>query len=261
MAPTDQEMVDALAASSENFQALVGQLTPEQLTARAYPADWSIAQVASHLGSGAEIFGMFFANGIEGTGGLPGIEMMQPIWAVWDARSPKDQAHESMTADSALLQKLQALPDSDRAAFNAEFFGGRQLDFADFVALRLGEHALHTWDIEVALSGAATALLPATVPCLFAQVGWVAQTTGKSIGKPVTVHVTTTEPTAEFTVAFGDAVTWEQGHTGDPNGQVSMPAEALIRLVYGRLDPDHTPESIQAEGIELDELRAAFPGF
>jgi hypothetical protein len=38
-----------------------------------------------------------------------------------------------------------------------------------------------------------------------------------------------------------------------------LPAEAFIRLVYGRLDPEHTPE-LAVVGIDLDELRRAFPG-
>jgi hypothetical protein len=40
-----------------------------------------------------------------------------------------------------------------------------------------------------------------------------------------------------------------------------LPAEALLRLVYGRLDSDHTPASVDAGGHPLDSLRRAFPGF
>jgi hypothetical protein len=39
-----------------------------------------------------------------------------------------------------------------------------------------------------------------------------------------------------------------------------LPAEALIRLVYGRLDAAHTPPSVRVENIDLDALRRAFPG-
>ena len=41
---------------------------------------------------------------------------------------------------------------------------------------------------------------------------------------------------------------------------LSLPAEAFIRLVYGRLDPDHTPASVDARGVDLDLLRRTFPG-
>jgi hypothetical protein len=37
-----------------------------------------------------------------------------------------------------------------------------------------------------------------------------------------------------------------------------LPAEALIRLVYGRLDPEHTPPV--GGTADLDELRRVFPG-
>jgi hypothetical protein len=35
--------------------------------------------------------------------------------------------------------------------------------------------------------------------------------------------------------------------------------EAFIRLVYGRLDPAHSPR-VEAAGADLDELRQIFPG-
>jgi hypothetical protein len=35
----------------------------------------------------------------------------------------------------------------------------------------------------------------------------------------------------------------------------------LLRLVYGRLDPDHsTPVEIDGDGIDIDRLRQVFPG-
>jgi hypothetical protein len=41
---------------------------------------------------------------------------------------------------------------------------------------------------------------------------------------------------------------------------LTLPGEAFVRLVYGRLDTDHTPPTVQATGIDLDALRHAFPG-
>ncbi len=38
-----------------------------------------------------------------------------------------------------------------------------------------------------------------------------------------------------------------------------LPAEAWSRLLYGRLDPDHTPE-FTGDAALLDTLRAVFPG-
>jgi hypothetical protein len=41
---------------------------------------------------------------------------------------------------------------------------------------------------------------------------------------------------------------------------LELPSEAFIRLVYGRLDPAHTP-AVNGSPTLLDDLRAAFPGF
>ena len=47
--------IAVLRNSHERLASLVSPLTPEQLRGPAYPTEWSIAQVLSHLGSGAEI--------------------------------------------------------------------------------------------------------------------------------------------------------------------------------------------------------------
>jgi hypothetical protein len=39
-----------------------------------------------------------------------------------------------------------------------------------------------------------------------------------------------------------------------------MPAESFIRLVYGRLDAEHTPPSVLGDEAALDQLRLVFPG-
>ena len=47
--------IATLRSSHERLAALVEPLSPEQLRAQSYDDDWSVAQVLSHLGSGAEI--------------------------------------------------------------------------------------------------------------------------------------------------------------------------------------------------------------
>jgi hypothetical protein len=50
--------------------------------------------------------------------------------------------------------------------------------------------------------------------------------------------------------------------TDEPaDARLELPAEALVRLAYGRLDPDHTPSTVTADGVDLDLLRQVFPGF
>ena len=38
-------------------------------------------------------------------------------------------------------------------------------------------------------------------------------------------------------------------------------AESLLRLAYGRLDPEHTPAGVTGDQDALDKLRLIFPGF
>ena len=48
---------------------------------------------------------------------------------------------------------------------------------------------------------------------------------------------------------------------GDAAADLTLPAEAFLRLVYGRLDPAHTPSSVTGDTGRLADLRKAFPGF
>ena len=72
--------------------------------------------------------------------------------------------------------------------------------------------------------------------------------------------MSTTTPVRHCTLATGQNATLAatDGHEGLP--EVAMPVEALVRLVYGRLDPAHTPP-IETRRADLDELRQLFPGF
>jgi hypothetical protein len=44
---------------------------------------------------------------------------------------------------------------------------------------------------------------------------------------------------------------------------LSMTTEAFLRLMSGRLRPEHTPpgSAVAGESISLEDLRAIFPGF
>jgi hypothetical protein len=42
---------------------------------------------------------------------------------------------------------------------------------------------------------------------------------------------------------------------------LALPAEALLRLSFGRLDESHTPDAVSVSGpLSLDDLRTMFPG-
>jgi len=230
-------------------------LTEDQLRQRSYASEWSIAQVLSHLGSQAEIFELFLDAGLTGQD-PPGMEQFQPIWEIWDGKEPQAQAADALRADDVTTARFESLTDDERARLRLKAFG-RDLDVTAVAGMRLSEHAMHTWDVAVALDPAAT-VEPDAVALLVDTVGQVAPR-GKADGQHREVLITTTSPERHFLLETGETITLTPAD-GTAKPGLELPAEALLRLVYGRLDPDRTPP-VEASGVDLDELRAIFPGF
>ena len=149
----------------------------------------------------------------------------------------------------------------ERERLHLKLFG-MDIDTTGFARLRLSEHAVHTWDVLVALDPAAT-LAPDAVTLLIDMVGQVAGRSEKPDGQQRTVRVSTTDPKRQFTLETGEEVSLtplDGDATPEPgSSELRLPAEALIRLVYGRLDEAHTPPT-KATGVELGELRQIFRG-
>jgi uncharacterized protein (TIGR03083 family) len=248
-------MTDRLAAlrsSTDHLHALVTGLDPDALRRPAYPTEWTVADVLSHLGSSAEIFRAGFDAAVAGGGDAPDHEA---IWAAWNAKSPDRKAADALVVDEALTDAFESLPDPERAAFHATL-GPLDVDFDSFVGLRINEHLLHTWDVEVAGDPDAT-LLPAAVPSVVDSLGMIARWSGRPEGSDA-IRVQTDDPRRDLTVSLGpDAVALT---TSDDSARpdLVLPAEAFVRLVYGRLDPDHTPPVNDAALVT--RLRAVFPG-
>jgi hypothetical protein len=80
--------------------------------------------------------------------------------------------------------------------------------------------------------------------------------------QPVATRLELTEPDRSFVLETGPegGTLAPAGDVGPAGGTVQLPAEAFIRLLYGRLDPDHTPPSVSTDGADLGLLRQAFPG-
>ncbi len=250
--------ISALRSSHARFADLITPLGDQEVTQASYDADWSLADVASHLGSQAVIFGLLLDAGLNGTP-PPGIEEFKPIWDEWNALGPEDQNGRSVEVDEALLARVEALTPQQRDAFSVPLFGSTA-DLTDFLGARLSEHALHTWDVAVALDPAATVSADA-VSLLIDQLPQVARRGSPSAGAGGTAPITiaSTDPARRFTLTVSPDVSLSPSEaTGAAD--LTMPAEALVRLVYGRLDPDHTPDGIDYPG-RLDQLRTVFVGF
>jgi uncharacterized protein (TIGR03083 family) len=252
--------IDALRRSHDALRALAEPLTPGQLQERSYARDWSVAQVLSHLGSQAEVFGLFLDAGLSGQD-PPGRDTFPPIWEAWNARSPQSQAADSLQADRALVERFESLGAGQRERFRLELFG-MDLDTAGLARMRLSEPAIHSWEIAVSLDPAAR-VPPVAVGLLVDTLGQLVARSGKPDGNKRRLHVSASSPQRYFTLETGETVKLvpaEGGEPGEPLPELRLPAESLVRLVYGRLDPAHTPP-VETRGVDLDDLRRIFPGF
>jgi len=246
----------SLAASVARLRSIVDRLTGDDLTTQAYPTEWTIADVLSHVGSGAVIMRRGLIDTVAGV--ATPADFNQSVWDEWNAKTPAAKAVDALTADANLMDALGAVTAEQRES--ARFaIGPMQLEFEAFAQLRLNEHALHTWDVEVV--GDPSAIVPAAqtdviIDNLFMIAGWV----GKVAGETRTVTIATQSPSRHFTLAVGpERVALSPSDLSD-SADATLPAEAFIRLVYGRLDAAHTPADVVG-GAVLDGLRQVFPGF
>jgi uncharacterized protein (TIGR03083 family) len=249
--------IEALRHSHDRLQAVAGGLDADQLRRQSYDTEWSIAQVLSHIGSQSEIFVLFLDAGLSGQD-PPGPEAFGPIWESWNGKPPQDQAADALRADEALTARLESLDDEERKRFRLSAFG-MDLDTGGLARMRLGEHAVHTWDVAVALDPAAT-LAPDAVGLLVDTLGQLVARAGKPGGPQRRLHVSTSSPVRHFTLETGEKVALTPSEYTEGLPELALPAEALIRLVYGRLDPAHTPP-VETRRADLDGLRQVFPGF
>jgi uncharacterized protein (TIGR03083 family) len=253
--------IATLRNSHERLASLVSPLTPEQLRGPAYPTEWSIAQVLSHIGSGAEISLLTLPSAL-GQAGPVDRDAFPPIWDVWNAKSPDDQAADGLSSDEKYVRALEQLSDEDLAGISLSLFG-LTLDSVGLIRLRLGEHALHTWDVAVSLDPAAE-VSPNAVELLIDNVpAFLAPRLGRAPDVPFRTRIRTSNPDRDYLLVAADAISMADwpGDGGGADSEVRMPSEALLRLAYGRLDPGHTPAEVAGDPADLERLRQVFPGF
>jgi uncharacterized protein (TIGR03083 family) len=246
--------VEALRSSVARLGGLASTMADADLTRPAYPADWKIADVLSHIGSGAIIMLRRLEDTLAGTD-TPD-DFAPGVWDAWNAKAPAAQRDDALAADAALLERIDRVTDRERDRFSMGM-GPMSLDFDAFVGMRLNEHAFHTWDIEVVVDPAAT--IPEPVAAVVVDnLEMIARYTAKPSGDTATITVATTKPPRRFTVALTPESVTFTPTTAEAAADLDLTAEAFARLVYGRLDPRHTPRNDDDPG--LDKLRRVFPG-
>ena len=249
----------ALRASHDRLTGIAVSLDSGGLRKRSYATEWTIADVLSHLGSGAEIFELYVTAGLAGEPPAP--EANQRIWDTWNARSPEEQATQSIAANEALVSRFESLTAEQLDSLRVAMFGGMVMDAAGLLRMRLSEHAVHSWDVEVAVDPAARVSQDA-VELLLGMLPQMMQWMGKQAADPAVIAVTATSPDGTYTLDTG-GVTLTLGAQETPaSASMNLTSEALLRLVYGRVDESTVASGeLRMENVTLPELQAVFPGF
>ncbi|MFD9733152.1 maleylpyruvate isomerase family mycothiol-dependent enzyme [Umezawaea sp. NPDC059074] len=254
--------VGALRRGHDDLVEVVSGLSPDDLLRTSGSEDWTVAQVLSHLGSGARIGLATLEAAVNGTE-VPDLEFNRSVWAHWDALSPAEQAAEFVTANEDLTARYEGLDQRTRDELLITFpHFPRPVDVTTAAAMRLSEFALHSWDARVAVDPAAT-IAPEATGILLDGLGMLVSFAGRAdrYDGGLSLVVRTSEPTRTLGLVVGESVTLEPDAPDAADGDLVTPAEYLVRLVTGRHQPAHTPASVSATGVDLDDLRKLFPGY
>ncbi len=264
MSPTADATISALRSTHDELTAVVRDLSDEQLLAPSGASEWPVAQVLSHLGSGAEI-GRATLLAATGEGEALGDGFNQSVWDRWNAMSPREQADAFVTSDAELVAAYEALTPEQRSELQVSLgFLPAPVALASYAGMRLNEAAQHSWDARVAFDDDA-AIDETTASLLvdhFADgLGFMLRFTGKAdqVGEPALV----TLGDLDHALSVTDSVSLVAANGGSTaTAALVGPADAVARLISGRLTPRWTPEGVSVSGnVDLDDLRRVFPGY
>lgn len=249
--------ITALRSEHDTLAGLVRTLTDDQLAATSGAAEWTVAQVLSHLGSGAEIGRAPIARA---AGQTVTAEDNQTIWARWDASAPRAQAEGFLEYDSRWLDTVEALTPEQRSSLTVDLgFLPEPVPLVTALGMRLNEVANHSWDVRVAFDAHAEVDADSAavlVDLLTGPVAFMLNFLAKpaELAAPVSVAV----PGAGLVI--DDAVTVVD-HLESASATFNGPPEAFVRLISGRLKAPYDNGVTIDGSITLDDLRRVFPGF
>ena len=255
----DQQCLEQLHKGHDDAVSLARSLTADACERVSYCPDWTVAEVFSHLGSGAEIGLAILDSALRQQ---PGPDPA-PIWERWNALPPPAMVSEFIETNSRYLDALDRVAAIDDSALRLHFHNV-QIDFATHLVFRLTEQAIHTWDVRVAfqpeaeIDADAARVLVDTYP-----VSLMGGFTNPHVAgqiRPARILVHMVEPDRTMSIDVGENVEIHRGTIKDAvySARISLPtAGAWVRLCTGRLDPAHTPGRVSSVGRpDLDGVRA-----
>jgi uncharacterized protein (TIGR03083 family) len=255
------ELVDriiaALRTEHDTLVVLLPNLPDEALEQPSGASEWTIAQVLSHLGSGAEINRAPIARAMG--------EDVEPtdnpaIWARWDAARPVDQAAGFVEHDTRWLETVESLTAEQRATMEVDLgFLPDPVPVVVALGMRLNELANHSWDVRVGLDPSAELHAESAellVELFRGPLGFILGFSARpgEVAERVALDV----PGAGLVL---DGAATIVGGVGSPTATFRGTPEAFIRLLNGRLKEPYA-DGVAVEGnVTLDDLRRVFPGY
>jgi uncharacterized protein (TIGR03083 family) len=257
-------VIAALRSGHDSLADRVSGLSDDDLAQPSGAAEWDISQVLSHLGSGAEIARATVQAALHREPN-PGSNFNHAVWDKWNTMTRRERADGFLQANQALLALLESLDAGTRDNLRIDMgFLPAPADVATAARLRLNEFTLHSWDVRVSFDEHATLPADATAALLHQEpnlIAWIGKADPLN-GRQAVIAVTTTEPASVFALRLQAPISVDFGVPEQPDGTLTLPAEAWLRLAAGRLAPRYTPASVAATGAaDLDLLRQVFPGY
>ncbi len=162
-----------------------------------------------------------------------------------------------------MVEAVEALDDGQLATLRVDLgFLPEPVPFDVSGGMRLNEVALHTWDVLVGLDAEATLDEEAAeilLDLLGGPLGFLLGFSGKAdaLAEPAVVAIE-----GDRGLVIGDGVSLVPEAPVAPTATLVAPAEAVVRLLGGRLAPAHTSQEINTTGnVTVDDLRRVFPGY
>jgi uncharacterized protein (TIGR03083 family) len=263
----DARRVAGLArAEYDNLRAYLDRLPAAGLTEQSACTNWQVYQVVAHISSQPEITAATLEAGLRGAPPMTD-EQRRAVWARFDAMKPEEVPPAFRANNDAFFKLIDSLTDDELGKTIPWIFGPAPM--ATVLASRLNEQALHAWDVKWARDKQAT-LTQAALPDLIqanipSRVGRLAKPDQAPtlIGK--TINFVYSQPDGAVSFEIGkDGVQVTPGRSSSPDLTVDLPAEALIRLIWGRYDVGAGQRAGQIRLSQPDlaaPLQALFPGF
>jgi uncharacterized protein (TIGR03083 family) len=257
-------VIAALRTGYDGLAEVVRKLSDADLAGPSAASEWDIAQVLSHLGSGAEIMTATVRAALDGTPGPEG-DFNQSVWDRWNAASRREQADGFLEKNEALTALYESLDDAQRSELRVKLgYLPEPVDVATIARMRLSELTLHSWDVRSGVDDKATLAPEAVVELLQSSgdlLAWISKPAELN-GEYSVIQVNLTDPAKQLTLHLNDPVSLDLAPADNPDGTLTLPGEAWLRLISGRLTAESAPVAVETTGAaSLETLRRVFQGY